>query len=170
MTSLSELATEPRHAPAATCTGAPTERCSAKGSAAAELMLAGETPGDAGTNDANHSSDRPEQSSCRSAVPPALPSPGPGFRAGDHRGKLEQIDVGRWHGVMLSTIHPSAGLRTRDIQARDQAYGGLVEDLTTAVRGRDGTDGSASLRYCRTAAQFGAGCRTGKVIIEVDPD
>jgi DNA polymerase len=59
---------------------------------------------------------------------------GPGFRVGDHRGKLEQLDAGRWHGVLLATIHPSAVLRARDSQARDQAYGGLVEDLTTAVR------------------------------------
>lgn len=59
---------------------------------------------------------------------------GPGFRVGDHRGNLEQIEVGRWHGIMLSTIHPAAVLRARDSQERDQAYGGLVEDLTTAVR------------------------------------
>jgi len=58
---------------------------------------------------------------------------GPGFRVRDHRGKLEQADVGRWHGAMVSTIHPSAVLRARDSQARDQAYGGLVEDLATAV-------------------------------------
>jgi uracil-DNA glycosylase len=58
---------------------------------------------------------------------------GAGFRVGDHRGKLEQTDVGSWHGVMLSTIHPSAVLRARDSQARDQAYGGLVEDLAAAV-------------------------------------
>ena len=60
--------------------------------------------------------------------------PGPGFRVGDHRGNLEQVDVGRWHGVLLSTIHPSSVLRARDHEARDQAYGGLVADLTTAVR------------------------------------
>jgi uracil-DNA glycosylase family protein len=59
---------------------------------------------------------------------------GPGFRVGDHRGRVEQVDVGRWQGFMLGTIHPSAVLRARDRQARDQAYGGLVEDLTTAVR------------------------------------
>jgi uracil-DNA glycosylase len=59
---------------------------------------------------------------------------GPGYRVGDHRGNLEQIDVGRWHGAMLGTIHPSAVLRARDSQARDLAYGGLVKDLTTAVR------------------------------------
>jgi len=59
---------------------------------------------------------------------------GPGFRVGDHRGNLEQVDVGRWHGVLLSTIHPSSVLRARDHEARDQAYGGLVADLTTAVR------------------------------------
>ena len=59
---------------------------------------------------------------------------GSSFRVADHRGKPEQINVGRWHGVLLSTIHPSAVLRARDSHARDQAYGGLVEDLTTAVR------------------------------------
>lgn len=59
---------------------------------------------------------------------------GPGFRVGDHRGKVERIDIGRWHGVVVGTIHPSAVLRARDSQARDQAYGGLVADLTTAVR------------------------------------
>jgi len=59
---------------------------------------------------------------------------GSSFRVADHRGKPEQINVGRWHGVLLSTIHPSAVLRARDSHARDRAYGGLVEDLTTAVR------------------------------------
>jgi uracil-DNA glycosylase len=57
----------------------------------------------------------------------------PGFRVGDHRGKLQQIDVGHWHGVILGTIHPSAVLRARDSRARDQACSGLVDDLTTAV-------------------------------------
>jgi uracil-DNA glycosylase len=58
---------------------------------------------------------------------------GPGFRVRDHRGNLEEIDVGRWHGAVVSTIHPSAVLRARDSEARDQAYEGLVVDLTTAA-------------------------------------
>jgi len=58
---------------------------------------------------------------------------GPGFRVTDHRGKTEQIDVGSWHGLMVSTIHPSAVLRSRDRAARDEAYAGLVGDLRTAV-------------------------------------
>jgi uracil-DNA glycosylase len=195
MASLSELATE-----AATCTRCDLYRHASRtvfgeGPAAAELMLVGETPGDAEdkqgkpfvgpagrlldralhdsgisrervylTNAVKHFKfeqsgkrrlhkppNRTEIVACRpwleselAVVQPAVVVSlgatagsallGPGFRVGEHRGNLEQMEVGRWHGVMLSTIHPSAVLRARDSLARDQAYGGLVEDLTTAVR------------------------------------
>jgi uracil-DNA glycosylase len=194
MASLRELGTE-----AATCTRCDLYRSATRtvfgeGPAEAELMLVGETPGDAEdkqgrpfvgpagklldralhdsgisrervylTNAVKHFKfeqsgkrrlhkppNRTEIVACRpwleaelTVVDPALvvllggtagsALLGPGFRVGDHRGKLEQTDVGRWHGVTLSTIHPSAVLRARDSQARDQAYGGLVADLTTAV-------------------------------------
>jgi uracil-DNA glycosylase len=59
---------------------------------------------------------------------------GPGFRVADHRGKPEEITVADWHGLLISTIHPSAVLRSRDGDAREHAYGSLVEDLRTAVR------------------------------------
>jgi uracil-DNA glycosylase len=195
MTTLSELVAE-----AATCTRCDLYRCATgtvfgQGPARAELMLVGETPGDAEdkqgkpfvgpagrlldhalldsgidreraylTNAVKHFKfeqsgkrrlhkppNRTEIVACRpwleaelAVVQPAVVVSlgatagsaliGPGFRVGDHRGKVEQIDVGGWHGVMLSTIHPSAVLRSRDGQARDEAYGGLVADLTTAVR------------------------------------
>jgi len=58
---------------------------------------------------------------------------GPGFRIADHRGKPQEIEVAGWHGLLISTIHPSAVLRSRDGDARQQAYAGLVEDLRAAV-------------------------------------
>jgi DNA polymerase len=57
---------------------------------------------------------------------------GPGFRVGQHRGKAEEIRVGSWSGLVVSTIHPSAVLRSRDSEARADAYAGLVADLRTA--------------------------------------
>jgi uracil-DNA glycosylase len=59
---------------------------------------------------------------------------GPGFRLSDHRGKPADTNVASWHGVVVSTIHPSAVLRARDGAARTEAYRGLVEDLKTAAR------------------------------------
>jgi uracil-DNA glycosylase family protein len=59
---------------------------------------------------------------------------GPGFRIIDHRGKPAEIDVAGWHGLLISTIHPSAVLRARDGDARAQAYDGFVDDLRTAAR------------------------------------
>jgi uracil-DNA glycosylase len=58
---------------------------------------------------------------------------GPGFRVSDHRGKVEKLAVGGWTGLLVSTVHPSAVLRSRDGQERARAYSGLVADLTTAV-------------------------------------
>ena len=57
---------------------------------------------------------------------------GPQFRVGQHRGKPEPLEVGSWHGTLVSTIHPSAVLRS-DPQARAQAYDGLVADLRVAA-------------------------------------
>lgn len=59
---------------------------------------------------------------------------GPGFKIADRRGKPTGIDVAGWHGLLVSTIHPSAVLRARDGGAREQADAGLVEDLRLAVR------------------------------------
>lgn len=42
--------------------------------------------------------------------------------------------LGSWHGLAVSTIHPSAILRAPDAEGRDQAYAGLVADLVTARR------------------------------------
>jgi uracil-DNA glycosylase len=58
---------------------------------------------------------------------------GPAFRVADHRGKTEEITVGNWSGLLVSTIHPSAVLRSPDRQGREQAYAGLVADLKTAA-------------------------------------
>lgn len=54
------------------------------------------------------------------------------FRVGEHRGQVEEASLGPWHGLMVSTIHPSAVLRAPDPGARDSAYAGFVADLTTA--------------------------------------
>jgi DNA polymerase len=54
------------------------------------------------------------------------------FRVGEHQGKLEDAAVGSWQGLVVSTIHPSAVLRTDDAEAREQAFAGLVADLVTA--------------------------------------
>jgi uracil-DNA glycosylase len=56
----------------------------------------------------------------------------PRFRVGEHRGQVEEADVGPWTGLVVSTIHPAAVLRAPDPEARETAYGGLVADLTTA--------------------------------------
>jgi DNA polymerase len=54
------------------------------------------------------------------------------FRVSDHKGQAEQASLGSWHGLVVSTIHPSAVLRGPDAEARDRAYAGLVQDLTLA--------------------------------------
>jgi uracil-DNA glycosylase len=54
------------------------------------------------------------------------------FRVGEHKGKVEDASLGSWHGLVVSTIHPSAVLRGADSQSRDLAYAGLVEDLVVA--------------------------------------
>jgi uracil-DNA glycosylase family protein len=61
------------------------------------------------------------------------------FRVGDHKGKVEEAEFGQWHGLVVSTIHPSAVLRADDPQARERSFAGLVADLVTAgeaLRGR----------------------------------
>jgi DNA polymerase len=63
---------------------------------------------------------------------------GPGFRVSDHRGQVEQLAVGSWSGQLVSTVHPSAVLRSGDRQERDRAYAGLVADLRTAARASAG--------------------------------
>jgi uracil-DNA glycosylase family protein len=57
---------------------------------------------------------------------------GPGFRVGDHKGKVEEAAVGPWRGLVVSTIHPSAVLRGDDPQARERSFAGLAADLVTA--------------------------------------
>jgi len=54
------------------------------------------------------------------------------FRVGEHQGKVEDATLGSWQGLVLSTIHPSAVLRTDDAGARERSYAGLVADLVTA--------------------------------------
>ena len=54
------------------------------------------------------------------------------FRVGEHKGKAEEASLGTWHGLVVSTIHPSAVLRGPDAESRDRAYAGLVEDLMVA--------------------------------------
>jgi len=54
------------------------------------------------------------------------------FRVGEHQGKVEKAELGSWQGLALSTIHPSAVLRTDDAKARERSFAGLVADLVTA--------------------------------------
>lgn len=54
------------------------------------------------------------------------------FRVGEHKGKAEEASLGTWHGLVVSTIHPSAVLRGPDAESRDRAYAGLVGDLIFA--------------------------------------
>jgi DNA polymerase len=54
---------------------------------------------------------------------------GRGFKVRDHRGRLEDVTVGGWHGTVLSTVHPSSILRARDDDAREEALAGFVADL-----------------------------------------
>lgn len=54
------------------------------------------------------------------------------YRVGDHRGQPRDAAAGGWHGLVLSTIHPSAVLRAPDEEARATAYAGLVADLKAA--------------------------------------
>ena len=56
------------------------------------------------------------------------------FRVGEHRGKVEDASLGPWHGLVVSTIHPSAVLRAPDEDACHRAYTGFVGDLTVAGR------------------------------------
>ncbi|MFY9935208.1 MAG: UdgX family uracil-DNA binding protein [Streptosporangiaceae bacterium] len=65
---------------------------------------------------------------------------GSAFRVGDHKGMAEEASLGPWHGLVVSTIHPSAVLRGPDAQARDRAYAGLVEDLGLARETVAGAD------------------------------
>lgn len=65
---------------------------------------------------------------------------GSAFRVGDHKGMAEKASLGPWHGLVVSTIHPSAVLRGPDAQARDRAYAGLVEDLGLARETVAGAD------------------------------
>ena len=57
---------------------------------------------------------------------------GRGFKVRDHRGRLEDITVGGWHGTVLSTVHPSSILRARDEAAREEALAEFVADLVKA--------------------------------------
>jgi uracil-DNA glycosylase len=57
---------------------------------------------------------------------------GSGYRVGTSRGQPRDAAAGEWHGLVLSTIHPSAVLRGPDDEARSRNYAGLVADLTAA--------------------------------------
>jgi hypothetical protein len=57
---------------------------------------------------------------------------GPKFRAGEHRGRVEQAGLGAWQGLVVSTIHPSAVLRAPDQDTRQSAYADFVSGLTIA--------------------------------------
>lgn len=57
---------------------------------------------------------------------------GRGFRVRDHRGQLEEVTVGEWHGPVLTTVHPSSILRAQDGDAREEAFAGFVADLVKA--------------------------------------
>jgi uracil-DNA glycosylase len=59
---------------------------------------------------------------------------GSGYRVGENRGKPQDATAGQWHGLVLSTIHPSVVLRGPDSEARSRNYAGLVADLTAARR------------------------------------
>lgn len=65
---------------------------------------------------------------------------GSAFRVGDHKGMAEKASLGPWHGLVVSTIHPSAVLHGPDAQARDRAYAGLAEDLGLARETVAGAD------------------------------
>jgi uracil-DNA glycosylase len=54
------------------------------------------------------------------------------FRVGEHKGRVEEAEHGKWRGLVVSTIHPSAVLRGEDPEARQRAYEGLVADLVVA--------------------------------------
>lgn len=54
------------------------------------------------------------------------------FRVGKHKGEVEEAEFGPWQGLVVSTIHPSAVLRTGDPETRERSYAGLVADLVTA--------------------------------------
>ena len=53
---------------------------------------------------------------------------------GEHRGRPEDGSLGSWHGLVVSTIHPSAVLRAPGQAARKSAYAGYVGDLAAAGR------------------------------------
>jgi uracil-DNA glycosylase len=61
-----------------------------------------------------------------------IPFFGSRFRVGEHRGQVEEATLGSWHGLVVSTIHPSAVLRAPDEDRRRSAYEGLVADLKVA--------------------------------------
>jgi DNA polymerase len=61
-----------------------------------------------------------------------VPFFGSRFRVGEHRGQVEEATLGSWHGLIVSTIHPSAVLRAPDAEGRETAFQGLVADLKLA--------------------------------------
>jgi DNA polymerase len=61
-----------------------------------------------------------------------IPFFGSRFRVGEHRGQVEEVALGSWHGLVVATIHPSAVLRAPGDEARESAYQGLVADLKVA--------------------------------------
>jgi DNA polymerase len=61
-----------------------------------------------------------------------VPFFGSRFRVGEHRGQVEEASLGTWRGLVVSTIHPSAVLRSPDAESRDTSFHGLVSDLKLA--------------------------------------
>jgi DNA polymerase len=61
-----------------------------------------------------------------------VPFFGSRFRVGEHRGQVEEAGLASWHGLAVTTIHPSAVLRAPDPDARETAFQGLVADLKAA--------------------------------------
>jgi uracil-DNA glycosylase len=57
---------------------------------------------------------------------------GPRFRVGEYKGKVTEAEFGKWRGLVVSTIHPSAVLRGDDPESRERSYAGLVDDLVVA--------------------------------------
>jgi uracil-DNA glycosylase len=62
-----------------------------------------------------------------------VPFFGSRFRVGEHRGQVEEAALGSWHGLAVTTIHPSAVLRSPNEESRQSAYQGLVADLKVAA-------------------------------------
>ena len=61
-----------------------------------------------------------------------VPFFGSRFRVGEHRGQVEEAGLASWHGLAVTTIHPSAVLRAPGPEGREAALQGLIADLKRA--------------------------------------